>query len=170
MESRWRKNVGLVSDYEFENFIKAKCQDLALQSWQIMLQSNSLCYNYRLYEHRFVFESYLETLLRSDRVKLTNFRCAATALPTVKSKFLNCPVESCPFCETRCKRDEYHLVLKCESFDDKRKELLPEYYYDYPSDIKYDRLMNVTDKNLTKNFAKFLHSILTRCSRTDINL
>ena len=111
--------VGLVSDYEFEKFIKAKRQDLVFQSWQIMLQSNSLCDKCRLYKHRLVFES------RSDRVKLTNFRCAATALPTVKLVFLNCPEESCPFCETRCKPDECHLVLKCESFDDKRKELLP---------------------------------------------
>ena len=120
--------VGLVSEYEFEKFIKAKCQDLALQSWQIMLQNNSLCDNYRLYKHRLVFEPYLETLSRSDRVKLANFRCAATALPTVKSKFLNCPVESCPFCETRCKPDEDHLVLQCESFDDKRKDFSPKYY------------------------------------------
>ena len=140
--------VGLVSEYEFEKFIKAKCQDLAFQSWQIMLQNNSLRDNHRLYKHRLVFEHYLETLLGSDRVKLAIFRCAATALPTVKSKFLSCPVESCPFCETRCKPDEYHLVLKCESFDDKRKEFLPKYYYNYPNIIKYDQLMNVTDKNL----------------------
>ena len=135
-----------------------------------MLQNNSLCDNYRQYKHRLVFEPYLETLLRSDRVKLANFRCAATALPTVKSKFLNCPVESCPFCETRCKPDEYHLVLQCESFDDKRKEFLPKYYYNYPNVIKYDQPMNVTDKNLLKNLAKFLHSIIIRCSSTDINL
>ena len=170
MESRWRKNVGLVSENEFEKFIKAKCQHLRFQSWQIMLQNNSLCDNYRLYKHRLVFEPYLETLLRSDRVKLANFRCAATALPTVKSKFLNCPVESYTFCETRCKPDEYHLVLQCESFDDRCKEFLPNYYYNYPNVIKYDQLMNVTDKNLLKNLAKFLHSIITRCSSTDINL
>ena len=105
------------------------------------------------------------------KLSCSNFSCfTATALPTVKSKFLNCPVESCPFCETRWKPDEYHLVLQCKSFDDKRKEFLPKYYYNYPNVIKYDQLMNVTDKNLLKNLAKFLHSIITRCSSTDINL
>ena len=135
-----------------------------------MLQSNSLCDNYSLYIHRLVFEPYLETLLRSDRVKLVNFRCAATTLPTVKSKFLICPVESCPLCETRCKPDEYHLALKCESFDNKRKELLPEYFYNYPNDIRYDQLMNVTDKILLENLAKFLHLIITRCFSADLDI
>ena len=91
------KYVGLVSDYEFDKFIKTKCQDLAFQSGQIMLQSNSVCNNYRLYKHRLAFEPYLETQLRSGIVKLANFRCAATALQPVKSIFLNCPVDSCRF-------------------------------------------------------------------------
>ena len=79
-----KENVGLVSDYQFEKFIKAKCQDLVFKSWQIMLQSNFLCDNYRLYQQRLVLEVYLKTLFRSDRVELAIFRCAATALPNGK--------------------------------------------------------------------------------------
>ena len=87
----------LVSDSEFTNFITTKCQELEFRLWQTMLQTNSLCDNYRLYEHRLEIEPYLETLLGSDRVKVANFRCASTALPTVKLKFLICLVEPCPF-------------------------------------------------------------------------
>ena len=87
----------------------------------------------------------------------------------MKLKFLNSPVESCPFCETRCTPDEYHLSLKCERFNKKRKELLPK-YYTYPNDIKYYQLMNVTDKNLLESPALFLHYIVTRCSSIDIDV
>ena len=52
----------LVSDSEFNDFIKTKSQDLAFESWQTMLQTNSLCDNYRLHKHRLEFEPYLETL------------------------------------------------------------------------------------------------------------
>ena len=138
MESRWQKNRSVVYDYEFDKFIKTKCQDLVFKFMQIVLQSNSLCDIYRLYKNRLVFELYLETLLESNRVKLANFRCAAAVPPTVKLDFLNFPVESCPFCEPRCETHEYHLALKWESFGDKRKELLPDFFYNYPSDIKYD--------------------------------
>ena len=111
----------LVYDSHFNKFIKTKSQYLAFQSWQTMLQTNSLCGNYRLYKHRREFELYSETLLGSDRVKLSNFRCASTALPTVKLKFLNDLVESCPFCETRGTPDQYHLSLKSESIMKSRK-------------------------------------------------
>ena len=40
----------------------------------------------------------------------------------------------------------------------------------YPKDIKYDQLMNVTDENLLKNFALFLHYIVTRFSSTDTDV
>ena len=68
------ENACLVSDSEFNNFIKTKCQDLAFPSWHNMLQINSLCDNYRLYKHRLEFQPYLETLLASNRVKLANFK------------------------------------------------------------------------------------------------
>ena len=83
------ENACLVSDSVSNNFIKTKCQDVAFQSWQTRLQTNSLSDNYRLYKHRLEFEPFLETLLASNRVNLANFRCASTALPTVKLKFLN---------------------------------------------------------------------------------
>ena len=156
----------LVSDSELNKFMKTKCQDLSIQSWQTMLQTNSVCDNYRLYKNRPDTEPYLETLLGSDRANTANLRCASTALPTAKLKLLNSLVESCPFCETRCTPHEYHLSLKCESFIGKRKELLPK-YYTYPNDIKYDQLLNVTDKIISKNLAFFLHHIVTRCSSTD---
>ena len=123
------KYAVLVSDSEFNNFMKTKCQDLSIQSWQTMLQTNSVCDNHRLYKNRPETEPYLETLLGSDRANTANLRCASTALPTAKLKLLNSLVESCPFCETRCTPHEYHLSLKCESFIEKRKELLPKYYY-----------------------------------------
>ena len=123
------KYAVLVSDSEFNNFMKTKCQDLSIQSWQAMLQTNSVCDNYRLYKNRPETEPYLETLLGSDRANTANLRCASTVLPTAKLKLLNSLVESCPFCETRCTPHEYHLSLKCESFIEKRKELLPKYYY-----------------------------------------
>ena len=144
----------LVSDSEFNNFMKTKCQDLSIQSWQTMLQTNSVCDNHRLYENRPETEPYSETLLGSDRANTANLRCASTALPTAKLKLLNSLVESCPFCETRCTPDGYHLSLNCESFIAKRKELLPK-YYTYPNDIKCDQLMNVTDKIISKNLAFF---------------
>ena len=46
----------LGSDSEFNNSIKTKCQDLTFESWHTMLQTNSLCDNYRLYKHRLEFK------------------------------------------------------------------------------------------------------------------
>ena len=120
------KYPGLVCHSDFKNIMETVCQDLAFQSWQITLQTNSLCDNYRLYIDQLEVEPYLEILLESNRVKLANLRRGSAASLTVKFRFLKSPVESCPFCDTP---DEYHLSLKCESFNEKRKKLLPKYYY-----------------------------------------
>ena len=101
-------------------------------------------------------------LLRSDKVKLANITCAATALPTVKSKFLNCLVESCPFCGTRCKPGEYNLVLKVRVSTISVKNCYLNITI-ITLTTEYGQLMKVTNK-LLKNLATYLHSIITRCS------
>ena len=50
---------GYFADAEFK-YVKDRCNELAFQSWQVMVQNNSLFDNSRLYKYRQELETYIK--------------------------------------------------------------------------------------------------------------
>ena len=116
-----------------------KCQKLSFQSWQVLLQVNPLCENYRFYKHWLEHERYLKTIWLLERVKLTYFRCSSAALPTGKWWYGN------PWSKlwgSHSVKDEYNLVLNCSSVSAKQQQFLPIHYFTHSYLIESEQLMN----------------------------
>ena len=158
---------GYIADAEFKKYVKDRCNELAFQSWQVMVQNNSLCDNYRLYKHRLELETYLKLMKGSAKWRIIDFRCASLAHPKVMMRFHGLTVEECTLCGMPGTPDEYHLLFVCKKFENRRKDLLPGLYHSFPNVIKYDQLMNTNNIKLLKNLSVLcgaIHDMLLHTS------
>ena len=145
--------INFVSDYEFKKYIKRKCEDLATQSWYSMLSTNSLCDCYMEFKHGLFLEPYLRKLKAKHRIQLSRFRCAPYISSGVKGRITGNHSQHCSFCHKECKVDEYHLLMVCETFRDKRVELIPKFFHSFPNIMKFDQLMNSMNIELLENLS-----------------
>ena len=158
---------GYIADAEFKKYVKDRCNELAFQSWQVMIHNNSLCDNYRLYKHRLELETYLKLLKGPAKWRLVDFRCASLAHPKVITRYLGLPAEECTLCGLPGTPDEYHLLFVCKKFENRRKILLPGLYQSFPNVIKYDHLMSTNNIKLLKNLSVLsgaIHDMLLHTS------
>ena len=56
--------------------------------------------------------------------------------------------------------DEYHYLLICPFFSDKRKQFIDKYYFTRPNMPKFKDLLNNQNINTLKNLSKFCGVIL----------
>ena len=61
----------------------------------------------------------------------------------------------CNFCNTHDLEDEYHFLLICPSYNDKRKQYIKRYYYVKPRVNKFLELLNISNKNILKKPSLF---------------
>ena len=160
---RANEYANFINDGEFRNFVKRCCLDLAIQSWHVKIRTSSLCETYSTFKHQLKLESYLHCLKPREGTQLSTFKCAPSFLPNVRNKIANETSLVCPFCGLKCNPDEYHLLLTCNEFSEKREELLPEFLYEYPNVIKFDQLMNSTNNTQLRNLASLCEFIRTIC-------
>ena len=126
--------INFVSGSEFKKYIKRQCEDLATQSWYTMFTyTTSLCDCYMEFEHGLFKEPYSRKLKAKHRIQLSRLRCAP---------YMSSGVRDCSFCHKECEADEYHLVMVCEIFRDKREEFIPKIFHSFPNITKFDQLMN----------------------------
>ena len=116
-----------------------------------MMRTTPMCECYCLYKKKDELEMYIRKLNFKERIGLAHFRCAPITLLTVKDRILGNESNTGPFCQEKCRADEYHLLLVCKFFQADRDRLLPQYFCNYPNLIKLDKLMNtVKIDNLNK--------------------
>ena len=157
---------GYIDDAEFKKYVNDRCNELAFQSWQVMIQNISLCDNYRLYKHRLELETYLKSMKGPAKWRIVDFRCASSAHPKVIMRYLGLPAE-CTLCGLPGTPDEYHLLFVCKKFENRRKTFLPGFYHSFPNVIKYDQLMNTNNIKLLKNLSVLcgaIHDMLLNTS------
>ena len=135
-------DVNYVNDNEFNKYIKRYCEDLANQSWQTMTRATPMCECYSIYKQKAELEMNIRKMNFKERIGLTHFRCAPVTSQTVKDKIQGNKSNTCPFCQEKCRADEYHLLLVCKCFQTDRERLPPQYFCNYPNLIKLDQLMN----------------------------
>ena len=55
--------------------------------------------------------------------------------------------------------DEYHMVLECPHFITERRKYVKRYFYKHPNTLKFESLMNCTNKNVLANLCNFIKII-----------
>ena len=56
--------------------------------------------------------------------------------------------------------DEYHYIFECNSFSDQRKNLISKKFSKRHNVVKFERLVNSTDRSETVNLCKFIKIII----------
>ena len=61
----------------------------------------------------------------------------------------------CSFCD-RDIGDEYHMFLTCPRFQNERRKYIKRYYYSHPNTVKFEQLLNCTNKITLINLCYFV--------------
>ena len=88
---------------------------------QILILIENL--NYRFFKNKFEFENYLNIFYDRDIFTFCHFRLNNHKLPVEYGRWKNIPRELgiCNLCNTADLGDEFHYLLKCNYFSEKRK-------------------------------------------------
>ena len=64
----------------------------------------------------------------------------------------------CDFCNDSYIEDEFHFILKCQKYDEMRKEYIKPYYWKKPSAFKLVQLLSVSNIKELNNIGKSFYS------------
>ena len=103
------------------------------------------------FKHGISMEPYLRKLKSKHRIHLSLFRCAPYMSLGVRERKTGNHSQQCSFCHKECKADEYNLIMVCETFREKREELIPKFFHSFPNKSKFDQLMNSMNFQLLIN-------------------
>ena len=123
--------------------IKQKYIDLFLNDWYNKVGSNI---NYRMFKHKFEFESYL-TILPSNLLHyFSSFRTRNHRLEVETGRWTGIKYDEskCNLCKAEI-GDEYHYLLTCKHLDNIRKSHIKPKYFKRPNIIKYGNLINTNN-------------------------
>ena len=127
-------------------------EDQYVQGWNLEVEQNRKCNNYRIFKEKHCLEKYLLVELNFlERTALCHLRTGNHKLPISKQRYNNDVDVNCPLCEENAICDEFHVIFECKFFDETRKTLLKKFYYNRPNTLKMSILFN-TDTNLLKLF------------------
>jgi hypothetical protein len=147
----------------FKNKVKRSLMDQFLQSWYSHVDNDDIFVNYRIYKTVFEQADYLTILPYNQVLSLLNFRTLNNDLPVNKLRFQSIPRNEriCTKCTLREIGDEFHYLFVCPSFNEKRQQCLPKYYFTRPSAYKFFQLLSSTKKSLLRKLSHFVNIILS---------
>ena len=166
MPHLWQsQNVSNIKLSVFKSYIKQCFQDIFIQHWYSQMDNESIFLNYRLFKSSFQPNQFFKSLPNDCAISLVRFRTTNNRLPVNVLRFEDIPrVERvCTNCNMTEIGDEFHYLFVCPFFKEKRIELLPKYYYQFPNIIKYNELFNTSNKTLLlklKHFICFINNLL----------
>ena len=149
----WLEQGADANGHWLKNVLSQRVNDQAKQEWKSGVYSSSMCINYRLFKEEHHFEKYLNTLPPYLRIIFTKFRCRNfSKMPVVAGSYTNTPLDDriCKKCDNNSIGDEFHYVLQCDFFKDKREVFIKKYYYNRPSTFKFRQLFNVSGKEMVR--------------------
>jgi hypothetical protein len=103
--------------------VKQKLKDVFLNDWYSNLENASSCKNYRLFKDKFGFEDYLIKTSNNYLKYIIKFRTRNHKFPIETGQWNRTPLNErkCTLCNLTI-GDEYHYLLECPDFIDKRKK------------------------------------------------
>ena len=163
--SFWLNQELFPSKIFMKNIVSKQLEDQYIQSWNLEVNQNRKCINYRIFKEKHGFEKYLLQLDFLDKTALCNLRSGNHKLPISKQRYTNCEVQfddlSCTLCNSGDICDEFHVLFVCKFFEEKRKILLKKFYYTRPNTQKMSILLNSNSPKEIKNLGKFAKEILS---------
>ena len=177
-DRNWVSNVkALLDDYGFsyiwrnpknvhiKSFIisfKTRIIDCFCQKWYTDVQSNNVLNTiYVNIKDSFGEEKYLDIVMcKRLRKCITTIRISSHNLRIQTGRFGRERIERnerfCQMCESREVEDEFHFIIKCNTFDALRRKYIRRYYRERPSMFKFIELLKSRNKVILVNLAKFI--------------
>jgi hypothetical protein len=141
-------NQYFISEQWLKISVKTCLQDQFYPTWHANIDTGSKTLNHRLFKNKFEFENYLNILDDRDIFTFCRFRLNNHKLPVEYGRWKNIPRELriCNLCNTADLGDEFHYLLKCNYFSEKRKTCLDKKYFKNCNILKFGTLINLTKK------------------------
>ena len=127
---------------------------IVCQNWNITVNTKK----------EFNFELYLECIKSDDiRKTMSRFRLGSHNLEIESGRYNNVAREDrkCRLCSMNSIESEYHFLLCCPKFHDRRQQFIDNYYRSWPSIRKFELLMSSENRSKMTNVAKFLKNAFT---------
>ena len=136
-------------------------KDQYLQNWSGLINTSSSGNNYRLYKENFEQNKYFSYLNNKQIQILTAFRTRNHKFPIEVGRWKSIPTNqrTCQLCNKDL-GDEFHYLLQCENFKLDRKLHIKPYYYRNPNTLKFNQLMNTTNKPELTKLCLFVENLL----------
>ena len=105
----------------FIEAFKKILKDQYIQNWNSLVDKSSSGINYRLFKDKFEINKYFTFLSKAKSQLLTAFRTRNHRLPVEIGRWSSIPINEriCWLCNAEV-GDEYHYIMKCASFKEKR--------------------------------------------------
>ena len=158
-------NQNNITTKSVHKLIKQNLLDTFKQNWNTQIESSSKGKNYSLLKDNVNLEYYLTNLPKHAYIPLLKLRVSNTAFPIETGRWLNRHVpyneRYCIFCQNQL-GDEYHYIMECTHFINKRKQFIKPYYITNPNIIKYNQLFNTKTIETLLNLSKFISILLKK--------
>ena len=136
------------------NKVIERLKDQYLQYFYSELNKCSKLITYNKIKKEFTREKYLDCVTNDKhRLALSRFRCSAHKLAIEEGRYRNIERNQriCTRCNINVIENEYHFLLVCPLYRDIRDhEILPHYYCVWPSQQKFEKLLNSTQTSILK--------------------
>ena len=155
-------NIENVNKTWFKNTIKLKLNDIYKQTWSEEVFSNGICVNYRIMTGGKQLQEYLTKLPKPYMFSMVKFKTANHKMPIVKGRHLNIDYNEriCTLCQLNQIGDEYHYLLVCPFFREKRIKYLKNYYFIRPNTLKFAQIFSISNYAEMLKAAKLIYEII----------
>ena len=159
MSHVWHTSPGEMNRLWLKKALKLRLNDIFHQKWNMMLNDNSRCTNYRIFKDSLNAEDYLIKLDAKERICLSRYRCRNIRLP-ISNESAN--AQKCSLCNKEDLGDEFHYIMDCEFFKTERLKLLGNLAV--KNTMIFKRIMNPSDIAQQKKLSKFVLLISQKMS------
>jgi len=137
--------------------IKNILHDQFLQLWRSKSECSSKAKLYSIFKDTLELERYFTLLPKHQYLQLFKFRSGNHKFPIEQGRWTKVPYDmrKCTLCHEDI-GDEYHYLMTCKHFENKRKQYIKRYYYTRPNTMKYKELLNSNNAIELKNLSSFV--------------
>ena len=142
----------------FKTYIKTTLQNQFIQSWQGILDNAGIYTIYRMIKPTFIQSPYIKILINSCTIPIIRYLTTNNNLPVNVFRYADIDREDriCIKCNQRDIGDEFHYLLICPFFNQKRAEMLPKKYTKRPNAITFQAILNTSNKNTLLKLKHFI--------------
>ena len=133
--------------------------DQYIQTWSGSVNESSRLKSYSIFKTQFEHERYLDVIShRTFRITLAKFRTSSHNLRIETGRHDGTAQNDriCQNCRMNAIESEYHFLLVCPKYIHIRRKYFKPYYCHWPTQQKFNSLLNSTSPRVLNNIAKFL--------------